>query len=458
MHMARPELLAPAGNPERFETAVRYGADAVYMGLPAFSLRNLADNFALDTLPQTVEYAHERGVKVYVTVNSFVRDAELEELKSTLAALRDSGADALIVNDPAVVRLSRRIAPALPLHLSTQANTLNSEAASFWFDQGVTRIVLARELTLDEIRLIRSRIPKELELEMFVHGAMCVSYSGRCLLSNYIDGRDSNRGECVQPCRWKYEVGIPAGNSGIIEYPSSVSSADTFPTRGKAVYSAKFREFGKNGEWFTVEDDGRGSYILNSRDMCLAPYLKEIEEAGVSCIKIEGRMKSILYVATATNAYRMALDGAPIETVMRELMRLSHRPYTTGFAFRESEKCRGGTYGKERSLNILYGENPGELMEYDTGGYTQEARIAAVVLGYDKERGEALIEQRNNFKAGESLNILAPSDVSRSFTVVSIRTEEGESRSSAPHPKERLVISCPETVAPGDILRLITED
>lgn len=417
--MSKLELLAPAGNTERFLTAVRYGADAVYLGLNAFSLRNLADNFSLETLPDTVSYAHERGVKVYVTVNSFIRDDDIPELEATLEGLKRSGADALIVNDPAVISLSRRIAPKLPLHLSTQANTLNSEAAKFWYDQGVSRIVLARELTLSEISRLRSRIPDELELEMFVHGAMCVSYSGRCLLSNYIDGRDSNRGECVQPCRWKYE----------------------------------FREAGKNGEWFSLEEDKSGSYILNSRDMCLAPYLNEIEDAGVSCIKIEGRMKSILYVATATNAYRMALDGAPIETVMTELQRLSHRPYTTGFAFRESEKCRGGTYGKERSLNILYGENPGELMEYRTGGYTQEAKISAVVLDYDEAKREALIEQRNNFKPGESLNILAPGDVSRSFNVTAIRNEEGELRDSAPHPKERLWISCPEPVAPGDILR-----
>ena len=425
------ELLAPAGNIERFNTAVRYGADAVYMGLPAFSLRNLADNFSIETLPQILDFAHGRGVKVYVTVNSFIRDGELDELKNTICALREAKPDALIVNDPAVIRLSRRLAPELALHLSTQANTLNSEAASFWFDQGVSRIVLARELTLDEIALLRSRIPKELELEMFVHGAMCVSYSGRCLLSNYIDGRDSNRGECVQPCRWNYEL------------------------ENDRVLTANFREHGKNGEYFTIEDDGRGSFILNSRDMCLAPYLKEIEEAGVSCIKIEGRMKSILYVATATNAYRMALDGAPIETVMRELQRLSHRPYTTGFAFRESEKCRGGTYGKDRSLNIMYGENPRELMEYHTGGYTQEAKIAAVVMEYDEQKREALIEQRNNFKAGEILNILAPSDVSREFAVSAIRTEEGESRDCAPHPKERLWISCPQKVAPGDILRQI---
>lgn len=414
---------------ERFETAIRYGADAVYLGLPAFSLRNLADNFGIETLPQTISYAHERGVKVYVTVNSFIRDGDIEELKNTLSALKESGADALIVNDPAVIKLSKSIAPDLPLHLSTQANTLNSEAAKFWFDQGISRIVLARELTLGEIRVLRSRIPDELELEMFVHGAMCVSYSGRCLLSNYIDGRDSNRGECVQPCRWNYEI------------------------ENNRVLTANIREHGKNGEYFTVEDDGKGSFILNSRDMCLAPYLHEIEEAGVSCIKIEGRMKSILYVATATNAYRMALDGAPMELVMRELLRLSHRPYTTGFAFRESEKCRGGTFGKERSLNILYGGRPDELMEYQTGGYTQESQISAVVLGWDPEKREALIEQRNNFKIGDTLGILAPSDVSRSFAVSSIRTEDGQERESAPHPKERLVISCPEQVLTGDILR-----
>lgn len=414
------ELLAPAGNPERFYTAVRYGADAVYMGLPAFSLRNLADNFSFEDLPRMIAFAHERNVKAYVTVNSFIRDTELDDLKNTLSYLRDSGADALIVNDPAVISLSLKIAPDMPLHLSTQANTLNSEAARFWYEHGVSRIVLARELTLDEIRMLRSRIPDELELEMFVHGAMCVSYSGRCLLSNYIDGRDSNRGECVQPCRWSYEI----------------------------------REKGKNGEYFPVEQDGRGSYILNSRDMCLAPYLKDIAEAGISCIKIEGRMKSILYVATATNAYRMAMDGAPTEVVMKELLRLSHRPYTTGFAFRESEKCRGGTYGKDRSLNILYGENPRELMEYETGGYTQEAKIAAVVLGWDGEKKLALVEQRNNFRVGDRLNILAPKDVGRDFTVTSIETEDGEKRDSAPHPKERLLIGCEEKTDPGDILRI----
>lgn len=430
--MSKLELLAPAGNFERFETAVRYGADAVYIGSTAFSLRNLADNFAPDTMARTVDYAHKRGVKVYVTVNSFIRDDELYQLADTLAALKEAGPDALIVNDPAVIRMAKRICPDMPLHLSTQANTLNSEAASFWYEQGVSRIVLARELTLERIKLLRSRIPSELELEMFVHGAMCVSYSGRCLLSNYIDGRDSNRGECVQPCRWNYEV------------------------EGNRVYTANIREHGKNGEYFTIEDDGRGSFILNSRDMCLAPYLKEIEDAGVCCIKIEGRMKSILYVATAVNAYRMALDGAPIQLVMDELLKLSHRPYTTGFAMRESEKCRDGTYGTKvrGSLNVLYGERQDELMEYTSGAYISESRIAAVVLDYDKQNGVAHIEQRNRFSVGDELNILAPGDVSRGFEVTYIKNEAGEPVPDAPHPKERLFIGCSQEVKPGDILRI----
>ncbi len=426
-------MLAPAGNFERFDTAIRYGADAVYLGCTAFSLRNLADNFSLDTMPQTVKYAHDRGAKVYVTVNSFIRDDELSELQNTLSALREAAPDALIVNDPAVIRTAKRLCPDIPLHLSTQANTLNSEAATFWFEQGCSRIVLARELTLERIKLLRSRVPKELELEMFVHGAMCVSYSGRCLLSNYIDGRDSNRGECVQPCRWNYE----AEDNRVCSY-----------------LTANIREKGKNGEYFTIEDDGKGSYILNSRDMCLAPYLKEIEDAGVCCIKIEGRMKSILYVATAVNAYRMALDGAPQELVMRELMRLSHRPYTTGFAFRESEKCRGGTYGKDRSLNIMYGERPDELMEYTSGAYVSESRIAAVVLDYDPQTKTAHIEQRNRFAVGEELNILSPSDIGRSFKVGFIKTEEGEEQEDAPHPKQRLFIGCCEPVRKDDILRM----
>ena len=231
----KAELLAPAGNMERLITAIRFGADAVYLGTTAFSLRNMADNFTIEELRAAVSYAHERNVKVYVTVNAFMRDSELNDLPRTLIELANAGADALIINDPSVIRTARRVVPDLPLHLSTQANTLNSEAALFWHEQGISRIVLARELKLSEIAEMRRRLPETLELEAFVHGAMCVSYSGRCLLSNYIAGRDSNRGECVQPCRWSFE----------------------------------FRERGRNGEFFTLETEPSGSYILNSRDMCM---------------------------------------------------------------------------------------------------------------------------------------------------------------------------------------------
>lgn len=391
------ELLAPAGNFERLKAAIQFGADAVYLGTTAFSLRNMADNFTIDELREAVHYSHERGVKVYVTVNAFMRDSELVSLADTLIAIADAGADALIINDPSVIRTARRVIPDMPLHLSTQANTLNSEAAMFWHEQGVSRIVLARELSIAEIAEMRKKLPETLELEAFVHGAMCVSYSGRCLLSNYIAGRDSNRGECVQPCRWSYE----------------------------------FRERGKNGEFFALETEPSGSFILNSRDMCMAEHLDELIDAGIVSLKIEGRMKSILYVATVVNAYRMALDGADMSVVMDELNRISHRPYTTGFAL----------------------GNNAELMAPDSGAYIQDYRISAVVLDYDDEAKTALIEQRNRFFDGDTLSILSPGDVQRSFRVEGIRTEAGEPADSAPHPCERLIIGCEEKLLPGDILR-----
>ena len=393
----KAELLAPAGNMERLITAIRFGADAVYLGTTAFSLRNMADNFTIEELRAAVSYAHERNVKVYVTVNAFMRDSELNDLPRTLIELANAGADALIINDPSVIRTARRVVPDLPLHLSTQANTLNSEAALFWHEQGISRIVLARELKLSEIAEMRRRLPETLELEAFVHGAMCVSYSGRCLLSNYIAGRDSNRGECVQPCRWSFE----------------------------------FRERGRNGEFFTLETEPSGSYILNSRDMCMVEHLDEIIDSGIVSLKIEGRMKSILYVATVVNAYRMALDGADMGIVLDELRRVSHRPYTTGFML----------------------ENDHDMTAPDSGSYVQDYRIAAVVLGYDPENKTALIEQRNRFFDGDELSILSPGDVSRSFTVRGLRNEEGEVVTGAPHPCERLFIGCGEPLKPGDILR-----
>lgn len=396
------ELLAPAGNMERLKTAIHFGADAVYIGATEFSLRNLADNFTLDEITDAVAYAHERNVKIYVTVNAFMRDEQLSTLPETLKALEKANVDALIINDPSVIRIAKRVAPSLSLHLSTQANTLNSESAMFWHEQGIDRIVLARELTLSEIYKMRDKLPESLELEAFVHGAMCVSYSGRCLLSNYIAGRDSNKGECAQPCRWSFEV----------------------------------RERGNDGEFFSIISQRNGSFILNSKDMCMVDYLDDIINSGIVSLKIEGRMKSILYVATVVNAYRMALDGYDMDAVRRELMQLSHRPYTTGFMLGEYGDCFGS-----------------ELIQAETGGYIQQFQISAVVLGYDAETKTAFIEQRNRFTVGDELIILSPKDVGRKFNVSFIRNENGESQDCAPHACQHLYIGCDEPVKVGDILK-----
>jgi len=409
MNIKLPELLAPAGNMERLCTAFDYGADAVYVGAQSMSLRNFADNFTPEQLKEGCDYAHAKGGKVYVACNAFAHDKDLTELPSLFDEIQAAGADALIVNDPGVIRMARRCVPDMPLHLSTQANTLNTEAALFWHEQGVERIVLARELCIDEIKDMRSKLPNSLELEMFIHGAMCISYSGRCLLSNYLNGRDSNRGECAQPCRWKYEL----------------------------------REKGSDGEYFTIEQDEKGTFIMNSRDLRLIEYLPEVIDAGIMSLKIEGRMKSIAYVATVVNAYRMALNeymrtkelGIPYkvpELVMKELELASHRPYTTGFAFGEP-----GPGGQETGA----------------GGYISDGAIAAVVQSYDADSKTALIAQRNKFLDGEELIILSPCDIGRSFTVQGMKNMDGQAVESAPHPKEKLYIGCSEPVRPGDILR-----
>jgi putative protease len=401
--MQIPELLAPAGNPERLRAALRYGADAVYLGMQRMSLRNFAENFSLDDLQEACLLAHGMNRRIYVTVNAFARDRQLRDLPAFFLDISSAGADALIINDPGVLCIARETLPHMKLHLSTQANTLNARAAAFWHAQGVSRIVLARELTLNEVRFIRNECPPELELELFVHGAMCVSYSGRCLLSNYINGRDSNRGECAQPCRWTYEL----------------------------------REKGKNGKYFPIEQDALGTYILNSRDLNLLRHLPEVIETGVRSLKIEGRMKSIYYVAGVVNAYRMALDelkkGAEQvpEEIAQELEKISHRPYTCGFAF--------GDPGIEGQAT-------------QSASYVQTHELAAVVLRYDTEAELALLEQRNRFCHGDELFILSPGDIGRSFTVSRIQTEAGENISCAPHPQQRVWIECPP-VLPGDLLR-----
>lgn len=400
-----PELLAPAGNPERLRTAFSYGADAAYLGMQRMSLRNFADNFSLDDLHAACTYAHALKRRIYVTVNAFARDAQLNTLAPLLRDISDAGADALIINDPGVLVVAREAVPDMELHLSTQANTLNARAASFWHEQGVRRIILARELSFAEIAYINENTPETLELEVFAHGAMCVSYSGRCLLSNYMNGRDSNMGECAQPCRWTYEI----------------------------------RETGTDGAHFPVEQDRLGTYILNARDMNLMEHLPALCATGVKSLKIEGRMKSIYYVAGVVNAYRMALDAlanGTFEQMMpvlkQELEKVSHRPYTAGFAFGDP-----GAAGQEPQ----------------SAAYIGTHTLCAVVLEYDKAAHTVLLQQRNRIFEGDVLEVLSPGDVSGRVSVKNLRTEQGERIHSAPHPKERILIDCDVPLKPGDLLR-----
>lgn len=406
--MDLPELLAPAGNMERLKTAFLYGADAVYIGSVTMSLRNYAANFTAAEMAEACAFAHERNKKIYVAVNAFARDEDLDNIGELFDSIRNAGADALIVNDPGVIRLAKKMIPGMPLHLSTQANTLNSSSAAFWHDQGISRVILARELTYEQIVKLRERTPKSLELEMFVHGSMCVSYSGRCLLSNYIAGRDSYRGECAQPCRWTYEI----------------------------------REKGTDGEYFPIEQYETGTYLLNSRDLNLIKYIPELIRAGIASLKIEGRMKSVSYTATVVNAYRMALDAfkknsetgtrfSLDENIVRELDKASHRPYTTGF---------------------LFDEKASEAIMPFSGAYIKDRDIAAVVLGCN-DQNEALLEQRNKFYEGDELDLLTPGSTGEKIIIRSLRNEENEPIPSAPHPKQRVYFWSSRKLKPGDILR-----
>lgn len=403
-----PELLAPAGNMERLKTAFNFGADAVYVGLKSMSLRGYADNFTAEELIYACEYAHGINKKVYVAFNAFARDEQIAKAMDLFADIRRAKPDALIVSDPGIIAAAKEHAPEIALHLSTQANTLNSYSARFWHDNGIKRIVLARELTFEQIKYIRDNTPPSLELEMFVHGAMCVSYSGRCMLSKYISGRDANNGECAQPCRWSFE----------------------------------FREKGKDTDYYCIEQNEEGSYIFNSNDLMLIEHLDKIIETGIASIKIEGRMKSVFYVASAVNAYRTALNcykeqnaaGLPYnidDDILKSLDSVSHRPYSTGFVF--DGKMQGGQASK-------------------TAGYTKDSEILAIVISYDPDAKTAHIEQRNRFFDGDTLKIVSPGDIGRSFKVEGIFDGEGNSRPCAPHPQEHVRIGCVQSVKTGDIL------
>lgn len=392
------ELLAPAGNFERFETALLYGADAFYLAGKEFGLRAFAGNFSNEEIERACTLAHEKNKKVYVTMNVIARDADFNGIDEYAQFLLDAKVDGVIVSDVGVIYYLRKNFPALDIHVSTQANVINSQSAKFFADLGVKRIVLARELSLEQIKEIRKNIPNDVELEAFVHGAMCISYSGRCLLSNYLKNRDANHGECVQPCRWKYYV----------------------------------REEKRN-DLMEVEEDERGTYLFSSKDLCLIDHLKELEDAGVYSLKIEGRMKTAYYVATVVNAYRKAIDmlpSSPTEEIKRELTKMSHRKYITGFF--------DGTWGDD------FTEKEKMTQDFDFVGF---------VTG--NENGYINVNQRNLMKIGDEIEILSPNKnhFNKKFIIDEILDEEGNNLERANIAEQKIKIKCPFALEYGDILR-----
>ena len=397
--MAKLELLSPAGDMERLKMSVLYGADAVYLAGTDFGMRSFAGNFTPEELPKAVEFAHSHGVKVHVTVNTMPRNNEVVNLPAYLEQLDSAGVDALILADLGAFTLAGKYAPRCERHISTQQSIANYECANAWFDLGAKRVVLARELNLEEIRQIRQKTPKDLEIETFGHGAMCVSYSGRCLLSNYMTGRDSNRGECAQPCRYQY-----------------------------ALVEEK-----RPGEYFPVFEDEKGTYILNSRDMCTIDHLKDLMDAGIDCIKIEGRAKSAYYAAIVTGAYRHVIDdieaGRPVDPVWRgEVEHVSHRIYSTGF---------------------YYGF-PGQYTE--NSRYIRQWQIVAKVESCD-ENGLSLCSLNNKFRAGDTLEVVGP-DL-RPFTVIpeTMTTLDGEVLEEPRTPQMKFFLQLPKPVPAFSMLR-----
>ena len=399
----RAELLAPAGNYAKFLTALQFGADAIYLGGKQFSLRTFADNFTEEELSLAVKTAHGLGKKVYVTANIFARNADFQALEGYFRSLETFGVDAVIVSDPGVVYFIKQAAPKLEIHLSTQANTTNRYSVKFWKETGVSRVILARELSIKEIAEIHAFVP-DIELEVFVHGAMCISYSGRCLLSDYLDGRSSNRGACVQSCRWNYEVRAVNGTGG-------------------------------QGEWLPIEEDERGAYILNSKDLNMLAYLQELEGAGVSSFKIEGRMKSGYYLATVINAYRRRMDGAGLETLEKELSAVAHREYTTAYAFGKNAE----------TVHYAHSQSKGDCVY-----------VADVLSWRD---GVAEVEMRNRFRLGDRLEILSSGEsFGKGFSVGWIVTAEGETTEDAKLVQHRYKIPCPYPLQVGDYLRRRVEE
>lgn len=398
------ELLAPAGNFEKLKTAIYFGADAVYLGGKAFSLRAMADNFTNDEILQAVEYAHKRMVKIYVTANIFARNYDLENAGEYFKFLQSANVDAVLITDPGLIRLCKEVAPNLKIHLSTQANTLNKYTVKYWGEMGVERVVVARELSLQEIQEMHEFCP-EVQIEAFIHGAMCISYSGRCLLSNYFNGRDGNRGECVQACRWHYEI----------------------------------REKSKEGEFYPIEEDDRGTYILNSKDLNMMEHIGEMIKSGIVSFKIEGRMKSEYYLATVINAYRRAIDEylkigdnySKNTMFYDELLKTNHRVFTTAYMFGQNEK----------TVNYEDSQSSGSRQF-----------IANVVCDGNGEY--FTVTMRNRFKKGDLLEVLSPDEnFNKTFVVDKVTDEDGNLVEDAKLVQQTLRVYCDLKLKVGDILR-----
>lgn len=408
--MKKPELLVPASSLEVLKTAVRYGADAVYIGGEVFGLRAKAKNFSLEEMAEGVKFAHEHGVKVYVTANILAHNADIEPVKVYFNDLKKVKPDALIISDPAIFTIAKEVLPEMELHISTQANNTNYGTYNFWYNLGAKRVVSARELSIKEISEIRKNIPKDMEIETFVHGAMCISYSGRCLLSSFMTGRDANKGACTHPCRWKYAV----------------------------------VEENRPGEYMPIEENERGTYIFNSKDLCMIDHIPELVEAGIDSFKIEGRMKTALYVATVARTYRMAIDDyfenpdkyrENIPKYKKLISQCTYRQYTTGFFF-----------GKPDETTQIYDAN---VYERDY--------VYLGIVGDETAPLEYSLEQKNKFYTGQKIEVMKPDGRDIEVRVVSIKDEEGNEMESCPHPKQKLIINLGMELDKGDILRMKDE-
>lgn len=409
--MKKPELLAPAGNFEKMKMAFHYGADAVYLGGEAFGLRASADNFTMDEMKEAVQYAHKLNKKIYVTANIIAHNRDLKEIPEYIKQLDEIGVDAVLVADLGIFGIVREVAPNLEIHISTQANITNYETANMWVKMGAKRIVLAREISINEVKEIRAKIPADIEIEAFVHGAMCISYSGRCLLSNYMANRESNLGMCAHPCRWQYYV----------------------------------VEEKRPGEYMPIYENERGTFIFNSNDLCLIEHIPELIEAGIDSLKIEGRMKSSYYVAHVIRSYRAAIDNYIKDSQnykfneewLTELSKASHRNYTTGFYFKKPKS---------------------EDHNYETTQYTRGYEFMGLVLDYDESTKLATVEQRNRIFVGDTVEVFGPEEGYKTQKIEVMYDDKGESIEVAPHPQQIIKIKIDFPVKKYDMLRKENEE